>query len=95
VAYTTRWCGYCIAARHLLNRRQIPYAEVDVGGNAEARRWLAETSGRTSVPQIFVRGRSIGGFFELLALDRGHGLGLVRSSAEEHDGDAGRKTERS
>lgn len=70
VAYTTRWCGYCMAARRLLKRRNISYVEVDVSGDPDARRSLAELCGRTSVPQIFIHGRHIGGFFELLAWGR-------------------------
>jgi len=70
VAYTTRWCGYCMAARHLLARRGIAFTEIDVGGDQDARAWLREASGQQTVPQIFIHGRSIGGFVELLALDR-------------------------
>lgn len=70
IAYTTPWCGYCIAARRLLNKRSIEFTEFDVAGNAEARGWLAELSGQRTVPQIFIGGQSIGGFTELLALDR-------------------------
>ncbi len=69
VAYTTRWCGYCIAARRLLEKRGIEFVELDVSGNVEARRWLRELSGQSTVPQIFIRGRSIGGYVELRAMD--------------------------
>ena len=69
VAYTTPWCGYCIAARRLLNKRAIDFVEFDVARDAEARSWLATLSGQRTVPQIFIGGRSIGGFTELLALD--------------------------
>jgi glutaredoxin 3 len=70
VAYTTPWCGYCVAARRLLDKRHISFADIDVTGNQEARRWLAENSGQRTVPQIFIGGQSIGGFDELLAMDR-------------------------
>lgn len=70
VAYTTPWCGYCIAARRLLKKLHIPFVEVDVSGNPEARAWLREVSGQRTVPQIFLGGRSIGGFVELLALSK-------------------------
>jgi glutaredoxin 3 len=69
VVYSTPWCGYCVAARALLRRRGISFAEVDVAGDSEARAWLVEASGYRTVPQIFVHGRSIGGFRELLDLD--------------------------
>ena len=68
--YTTSACGYCVAAKNLLRRRGIAYEEVDVTGNAEKRAWLAQTTGRRTVPQIFIRGEGIGGYDELAALDR-------------------------
>jgi len=70
VLYTTPWCGYCRAALALLESRGIEHVNVDVMGNHAARDWLAEVSGQTTVPQVFVRGRSIGGYTELAALDR-------------------------
>jgi glutaredoxin 3 len=70
VLYTTPWCGFCRAALGLLRARGIEHVEVDVLGNHAARDWLAAVSGQTTVPQVFVRGRSIGGYTELSALDR-------------------------
>ncbi len=70
VLYTTPWCGFCRAALALLRARGIAHVEVDVMGNEPARDWLAKASGQTTVPQVFVRGRSIGGYTELAALDR-------------------------
>ncbi len=69
VVYTTPWCPYCHTAKHLLRHRNTEFAEVSVAGNSEARRWLAQTSGQTTVPQVFIHGRSIGGFDELSSLD--------------------------
>jgi glutaredoxin 3 len=68
--YTTRMCGYCFAAKRLLNKRGIPYEEIDVSGNADQRAWLVEATGQRTVPQIFIGGESIGGYDELAALDR-------------------------
>ena len=70
VIYTRRWCGYCTAALGLLDGKGIPYEHVDATGNAELRSWLAEQSGQQTVPQIFIDGRSIGGYSELRALDQ-------------------------
>lgn len=70
VIYLTPWCGYCLAALRLLDSNEIPYARVDVSGNAEARRWLRAATGQSTVPQIFIHGRSIGGYRELSALER-------------------------
>ena len=68
--YTTRICPYCVAAKRLLAARQIAYEEIDVTGDYDKRAWLVEvTGGRKTVPQIFIRGRAIGGYDELKQLD--------------------------
>ena len=72
--YTTRMCGYCFAAKRLLNARGIPYEEIDVSTDRAKRAWLLETTRRRTVPQIFIRGQSIGGYEELAALDRAGSL---------------------
>ncbi len=68
--YTTQVCGYCTAAKRLLAARGVPYEEVDVTGDRAKRAWLAETTRRRTVPQIFIHGQPIGGYEELAALDR-------------------------
>lgn len=70
VIYSTQWCGYCRMAEGLLDRTGTPYERIDVSRDPEARAWLREATGRTSVPQIFIGGRSIGGFQELYGLVR-------------------------
>lgn len=68
--YTTQWCGYCARARALLQRKGVEFAEYDVeeetGKREEAR---ARSGGRTSVPQIFIDGKHIGGSDEIAALE--------------------------
>jgi len=68
--YTTRVCGYCIAAKRLLSQRGIAFEEFDVSGDQEKRAWLVEVTGRRTVPQIFLDGVAIGGYDELAAMDR-------------------------
>lgn len=72
--YTTRVCGYCIAAKRLLDARNVPYKEIDVSNDPAKRAWLVEATGRRTVPQIFIADESIGGFDELAALDRAGAL---------------------
>jgi glutaredoxin 3 len=76
VVYLTPWCSFCLRAKRLLEARGIAFETVDVSGNSEARRWLAETTRQHTVPQIFIKGRSIGGFTELAELDQRGGLRL-------------------
>jgi glutaredoxin 3 len=68
--YTTRVCGYCIAAKRLMKDRGIAYEEIDVTGDDAKRAWLVDTTGRRTVPQIFIGEQSIGGYDELAQLDR-------------------------
>ncbi|HEY8086472.1 MAG TPA: glutaredoxin [Polyangiaceae bacterium] len=68
--YTTRTCGYCVAAKRLLGARAIPFEEVDVSGDDAKRAWLVEATRRRTVPQIFFGEESIGGYEELAALDK-------------------------
>lgn len=70
VIYTTRFCPYCISAARLLTRKGVQFREIDVSGNAECRRWLVETTGMRTVPQIFINGRSVKGFDDIALLDR-------------------------
>ncbi|MEE2644196.1 MAG: glutaredoxin [Myxococcota bacterium] len=68
--YTLSTCGYCWMAKRLLQSYAQPFEELDVRGQPDLRRWLAEVSGQRTVPQIFIDGESIGGYRELSALDR-------------------------
>ena len=69
--YTTRFCPYCHRAKRLLAQKGVAFEEIDVTGDWEARdRLMEKAGGRTTVPQIFIDGRSIGGYDELAALDR-------------------------
>jgi glutaredoxin 3 len=67
--YTTQTCPYCIRAKGLLKKRDIPFEEIDVSRDEEKRSWLVKASGMRTVPQIFIDGKPIGGSDELHALD--------------------------
>jgi glutaredoxin 3 len=68
--YTRQWCGYCVAAERLLKEKGVAYEHIDATGDPKLRKWLVETTGRTTVPQIFIDGQPIGGYDDLRALDR-------------------------
>jgi glutaredoxin 3 len=70
VIYVTDTCGFCRMAEGLLHRRGIPFEAVDVTHLSEARTWLVDATRQRTVPQIFIKGRSIGGYSELSALER-------------------------
>jgi glutaredoxin 3 len=67
--YTTRWCGYCVRAKTLLEARGLPYEEISLDDDA-FRQTVFEATGGWTVPQILVDGRPIGGYDELRLLDR-------------------------
>lgn len=68
--YTRKWCGYCTAAINLLDEKGVEYEHVDCSGDQATRTWLVKATGRSTVPQIFIDGKSIGGYDDLRALDR-------------------------
>jgi glutaredoxin 3 len=74
IVYSQPLCGYCSAAKRLLDRKGVEYTEVDVMLDPDKRAEMIERSGRQTVPQIFFGERHIGGFDELNALDRSGGL---------------------
>jgi glutaredoxin 3 len=67
VMYTTHYCGYCRMAARLLAKKGVTLREIDAGSDPSLRRWLVQATGQRTVPQIFVNGRSIGGYDELAA----------------------------
>jgi glutaredoxin 3 len=69
--YTSAFCGYCHRAKRLLQSKGVAFTEVDVMGDPLKRREMIErANGRTSVPQIFIDGRHVGGCDDLYALER-------------------------
>jgi glutaredoxin 3 len=67
--YTTRWCGYCVRAKALLDGKGIPYKEISLDDDPAFRRRLEELTGGWTVPQILIDGVPIGGYTELWRLD--------------------------
>lgn len=68
--YTAAFCGYCVAAKRLLNNKGITYDEIDVTYDEDLRSEMVKRAeGRRTVPQIFVRENPIGGYTDLADLD--------------------------
>jgi len=83
VMYTTSWCPYCTSARQLFDGKGVAYTEIDVDTVQGAREEMQRRSGRTSVPQIFVGERHLGGYDDTRALDDRGGLDpLLAGSAD-------------
>ena len=68
--YTTRWCGYCVRAKALLDSRGLEFDEVSLDDDPAFRQRLFDLTGSWTVPQIVIDDRPIGGYTELWRLDR-------------------------
>ena len=67
--FSTASCPFCVKAKHLLNKWNIPYEEAMIDTDAAARNEFAEaTNNARTVPQIIIDGECIGGFTELTEL---------------------------
>jgi glutaredoxin 3 len=69
--YTSAFCGYCWRAKALLKAKGLEYQEFDVIANPSRRDEMIERAhGRSTVPQIFIDGRHVGGSEDLDRLDQ-------------------------
>ena len=68
--YSTTWCGYCVRAKALLERRGLEYEEIVMDDDPAFRQKLLDMTGRWTVPQIFIDDVPIGGYTELWCLER-------------------------
>ena len=66
--YTSNWCGYCDAAKSLLNRLNIEYEEINIEEINMSRKDLLDLAGQYTVPQISINDSFIGGYQELQVL---------------------------
>ena len=68
--YTTPICGFCSAAKRLLNSKNVSFAETNVMINPSAKaEMIKRANGSRTVPQIFIGGKHIGGCDDLHALE--------------------------
>ena len=68
--YTKAYCPYCVRAKSLLDRKGVSYQELRIDEQPELRPQMIERAGgRSTVPQIFIGERHIGGCDDMLALD--------------------------
>ncbi|HEY8103061.1 MAG TPA: glutaredoxin domain-containing protein [Gaiellaceae bacterium] len=72
--YSTRWCGYCVRAKALLDDKGIPYEDVSLDDDPDFRRHLFDLTGGWTVPQVLIDGTPIGGYTELWRLEKSGAL---------------------
>ncbi|GBQ22612.1 glutaredoxin 3 [Tanticharoenia sakaeratensis] len=69
--YTQPYCPFCVRAVALLKNKGVAFEEIDARhGTPERETARVRSGGGTTVPQIFIDDRAIGGCTELVALDR-------------------------
>lgn len=69
VMYTTKLCGFCRAAKKLLDAKGVEYQTIAVDFDSAKRQEMMQRSGRRTVPQIFIGDHHVGGFDDLNALE--------------------------
>lgn len=67
--YTTSYCPFCDAAKHLLKSLGLDFTEINVD-DPEKKEALKQKTGWRTVPQIFIDGKMIGGYQELAEMER-------------------------
>ncbi|HEY8192522.1 MAG TPA: glutaredoxin domain-containing protein [Gaiellaceae bacterium] len=72
--YSTRWCGYCVRAKALLEQRGIEFEEISLDDDPAFRQTVFDRTGGWTVPQILIDEKPIGGYVELWRLDQSGAL---------------------
>jgi len=67
--YSTRICPYCVMAEKLLAKKGVAVEKILLDDEPGLRKEMVERTGRTTVPQIFIGQRHVGGYTDLAALD--------------------------
>jgi glutaredoxin 3 len=70
LVYGTRVCPYCRMAERLLEKKGVQAEKIMVDENPAQREEMVRLSGRTSVPQVFIGDKHVGGYTDMVALDR-------------------------
>ncbi|MCU0073341.1 glutaredoxin 3 [Pseudomonas koreensis] len=70
IVYSSDYCPYCSRAKYLLANKGVAFEEIKVDGKPQVRAAMAQKAGRTSVPQIWIGEKHIGGCDDLYALER-------------------------
>ena len=68
--YTKSWCPFCHAAKDLLGRKGVAFTEIEITGKPAARgEMVRRAGGRSTVPQVFIGERHVGGCDDLYELE--------------------------
>lgn len=87
VVYSSPLCGYCAAAKNLLERKGVEYTEIGTLADPSRREEMIARSKRRTVPQIFIGETHIGGYDDLHALDVSGALDTLLAPARKRKTD--------
>jgi len=79
--YTQPWCPYCERAVALLQRKSVAFQEINAPHGTAQRNEAMARSGRSTMPQVFIDGRHVGGCDDLMALERAGKLDPMLAAA--------------
>ena len=79
--FTKAYCSYCYAAKNLLTKRGFAYEEIALSGDFALEQEMRSLTDGTTVPQILINGTPIGGFTELVELDRTGKLKALKTTS--------------
>jgi glutaredoxin 3 len=79
--YTTEPCGFCRVAKSLLDKRNVPYHEINLAKDPSGRMELVRMTGMMTFPQVVIDDTPIGGYQELVQVDRAGGLAELAEAA--------------
>ncbi|HMW73476.1 MAG TPA: glutaredoxin 3 [Cellvibrionaceae bacterium] len=68
--YTRRTCSYCVAAKQLLRSKGVEFEEIGLDNDPQLLQEVMTKARQRTVPQIWIGSRHVGGFTDMLALDR-------------------------
>ena len=80
--FHTTTCPFCTQAERLLARYGVSeIVKINIGQSVELRDQMVARTGRRTVPQIFIAGQHVGGYDDLVELERGGALAALLQSA--------------
>jgi len=79
--YSSKFCGYCVAAERLLQNKDLDYKIIKVDEDPSKYEHMVKITGRRTVPQIFIGEHHVGGFDDLSAANQSGELKKLLESA--------------
>ena len=72
--YTSTYCPYCVRAKQLLDSKGVDYEEVNFDKNPDQKLEIMKKHNWRTVPIILIGGELVGGYDQLVSLERANKL---------------------